>query len=127
MDLKNNDLTTDTSSIDQQTVDFLKRFDEQNGIYQNLSGEPEKLSHAPHEIVFNITANVLEENEKGEKTRSKHICTKYYHIPIPIDGNYNIFMDAFFNFLEESLSSAASKTYEQTNLYNKKPEEQKDE
>ena len=127
MDLENNDQTPDTADIDQQVADFLKSFDEQNGIRQNLSGEPEKLSDAPHEIVFNITANVLEENEKGEKTRSKHICTKYYHIPVPVDGDYHVFMEAFFKFLEESLSSAASKTYEQTNPYNKKPEEQKDE
>jgi hypothetical protein len=100
---------------EQQIEEFLRQFDSQPGYSQNLSGEPEKLSDAPHEIVFNITANVLEENEKGEKIRSKHICTKFYHIPVPIDGDYHIFMESFFKFLEEALSSSASQAYDKTN------------
>lgn len=123
MDIESNNPVDNTQDIDKEIADFLRRFDEQNGIYQNLSGEPEKISDAPHEIVFNITANVLEENDKGEKIRSKHICTKYYHIPVPIDGDYHVFMEAFFKFLEESLASSASKTYEQTNPYKQNSEE----
>lgn len=106
--------------------DFIKSLDEerdQSSLQQNLSGEPEKLSNATHEIVFNITANVLEENEKGEKLGSKHICTKYYHIPVPLDGDYKVFMEAFFKFLESSLASAASNAYQETSPYkNKDPD-----
>lgn len=115
-DIPNND------EMDERLKDFLKYFDNTSNPYnpyeQNLSDEPEKLSNATHEIVFNITANVLEENEKGEKVRSKKICTKYYHIPVPLDGDYDIFMEAFFKFLEQALSSSASQAYDSTNPYN---------
>lgn len=99
---------------------FIKSLDEERGhnvFNQNLTGQPDKISNATYEIVFDITANVLEENEKGEKVRSQEICTKYYHIPVPLDGDYKIFMESFFKFLENCLSSAASKTYEATSPY----------
>lgn len=102
---------------DEQILDLINKMDPMNSYSQNLSDEPEKLSNSTHEIVFNITANILEENQKGEKVRSKKICTKYYHIPVPIDGDSDIFMKTFFNFLEEALASAASKTYQETNPY----------
>lgn len=97
--------------ISQATIDFLKDFDKYT-FQQNLSEEPEKLSNVPHEIVFNITANVLEENDKGEKIKSKKICTKFYHIPVPLGADYDIFMEAFFSFLEKSLASAATEAYD---------------
>lgn len=116
MDIKDTSVNSnDQPQINQETIDFLRNFDKFHNFEQNLSEEPEKLSNVPHEIVFNITANALEENNKGEKVRSKKICTKYYHIPVPLGADYNVFMDAFFKFLEESLASAASKTYDKTN------------
>lgn len=78
--------------------------------YKRLEGgiedEQSKLIRCPHEIVFSITANVLMENEKGEKTGSREICNKNYHIPVPIDKDYKIYMDAFFEYLEKSLGES---------------------
>lgn len=94
--------------------DFIKEFDS-NNFTQDLTGEPKKLSEASHEIVFNITANILEENEKGEKVKSKQICTKYYHIPVPMGGDANAFMVSFFDFLEKSLAGSAKHAYNTNN------------
>lgn len=105
---------------------FIKSLDEERGheaFNQNLTGQPDKISNATYEIVFDITANVLEENEKGEKIRSQEICTKYYHIPVPLDGDYKVFMEAFFKFLENALSSAASNAYKETSPYKNEDKE----
>jgi hypothetical protein len=79
--------------------------------YKRLEGGtgsgPEKLIKCPHEIVFSIMANVLMENDKGEKTGSREICNKTYHIPVPIDKDYKSYMKAFFEYLEKSLGEAA--------------------
>lgn len=115
-----NDINPDFSKMDDETLkNFLKDHYSSQDYAQNLSDEPEKLSLSPYEIVFNVTANVLQENEKGEKLRSKHISTKFYHIPVPVDGDYNVFMESFFKFLEENLASAANKAYEENNPYKK--------
>jgi hypothetical protein len=66
-----------------------------------------KLTNSPHEIIFEITANVMEENNKGEIIGTKEICTKKYHIPVPIDKDYDIYMKTFFQHIEDCLLSAA--------------------
>lgn len=66
-------------------------------------GTPKKLILCNHEIVFNITAHVLEENLKGEIVGSKEICAKDYHIPVPFDKDYHNYMNIFFNRLEECI------------------------
>lgn len=68
---------------------------------------PEKVLSCPHEVVFTVIANVLEENEKGETIGSKEICQKNYHIPVPAMHDYNIYMDSFFKFLENCITSSA--------------------
>lgn len=100
----------DMQSIIDQIEDIKHR--------QNISNETHKLSDAPAEIVFNITANVVEQNEQEENIRSKQICTKYYHIPIPSGADHNIFMNTFFNFLENNLASAATQAYNETSVNN---------
>ena len=78
----------------------------------DLDNKPKKLIDCSHELVFKIVANVLEENTDGTLVGSKEIYAQNYHIPVPADNDYKVFVDTFFGFLEESLSSAASKTYE---------------
>jgi hypothetical protein len=75
-----------------------------------LNDSPKKLLDCPHEIVFNVTANVLSQNEKGEHTSTKEICTKNYHIPVPIGKDYDSFMQTFFQHVERSLESSYQKT-----------------
>jgi hypothetical protein len=64
---------------------------------------PGKLIQCTHEIVFTVTARVLEENLKGEIIGEKEVCIKTYHIPVPIDKDYNNYMSTFFKYLEDKM------------------------
>lgn len=72
--------------------------------YSNIK----KLTDSPHEIVFDITATVFEENNKGEIIGTKEISTQKYHIPVPVDQNYDIFMKTFFMHVQDCLLNAAN-------------------
>ena len=74
-----------------------------------------KLTNSPHEIVFDITASVFEENLKGELVGTKEICTKKFHIPVPIDKDYEIFMTTFFNHLEKCILTSTQVSYGDNN------------
>ena len=86
----------------------------QNEYGSLFEGQNKKIS-CKHEIIFNITASVISENEKGEDASYEEICTKHYHIPVKEDADYKEFMNAFFGFLEGCLASSAQKTYEKDN------------
>lgn len=81
---------------------------QQKGLNDN---NPEKLIECQHEIIFKITANVLQQNDDGELTSSKEICHKNYHIPVPSGSPYKEYMDSFFTFLENCLLESADKSY----------------
>lgn len=63
----------------------------------------QKLLKCAHEIIFTITAKVMEENAKGEIVGDKEICVKNYHIPVPIDKEYKDYMNTFFDYLESKI------------------------
>lgn len=75
-------------------------------LYKSMS--PQKLISCRHEIVFDITANVLQENEEGEVIGTTKICRKNYHIPVPADKDYDEYMVAFFDYLENCIANTAS-------------------
>lgn len=84
------------------------------GIKNNeLEQDNVKLLPCPHEIVFTINASVLMENEKGEFTGTREICTKNYHIPVPIDKDYEIFMKTFFEHIENCLINGMEESTQQ--------------
>ena len=64
---------------------------------------PGKLIQCTHEIVFTVTARVLEENLKGEIVGEKEVSIKTYHIPVPIDKDYSSYMSTFFKYLEDKM------------------------
>jgi hypothetical protein len=76
--------------------------------------KPQKLIDCPYEIIFDIKATVMEENEKGEIVGCKEICKKDYHIPVPPKKDYNIYMQSFFEHLEKCIISSAKHSTEQT-------------
>ena len=67
------------------------------------SEKNKKLTNSIHEIVFTITAKVMEENLKGEIVGEKEISVKNYHIPVPIDKDYKNYMSTFFKYLEDKI------------------------
>ena len=74
-----------------------------------------KLTNSPHEIVFDITASVFEENLKGELIGTKEICTKKFHIPVPIDKEYELFMKTFFTHIEKCILASTQVAYGDNN------------
>jgi len=79
----------------------------------DLASDNQKVTTTPHEIVFDITATVLSENEKGEAVATKEIMTKKFHIPVPIDKDYNKFMGVFFGHLEGAILESTQKAYKE--------------
>jgi hypothetical protein len=76
----------------------------------DLFPETTKLISCPHEIIFTINANVVEENEEGETKGSKELCVRTYHIPVPTDVDYTEYMNSFFAFFEDLLLQTIDKT-----------------
>ena len=98
----------------QSIEDFKKaiqQINDQRSDYSNQLGleleENKKLLDCRHEIVFTLIANVIEQNDQGEAVASKHICKKNYHIPVPATKDYNTYMTAFFEFLENCIANSA--------------------
>lgn len=78
-------------------------FDYSQGQYAEIFEEQKKVTDTAHEIVFKLTANVLEQNEKGEYTKSKGMFEQNYHIPVPIGTVAKDYVDAFFDFIKQQI------------------------
>lgn len=107
---------------EQLYKEYIALFNQFSGSSQRLNPDliegKKKLISCRHEIVFNINARVMEEDELGNTVATAAICTKNYHIPVPSDKDYNVYMDAFFKHLESCLSQSAqhsSNKKEETN------------
>jgi len=82
-----------------------------NNNYDEFFVDEQKLSECKYELLFSISASLLEENE-GQLSNSQNIYAQNYHIPIPNDKDHKIFLNTFFKFLENSLSASASEAYQ---------------
>ena len=121
----NNDISQE--DIDRIKEDIIKSFSDVNindpeqlmkYLQSNYIGDlpnidrPKKLISCPHEIVFNLRASVMEENEKGEIVSCKEVCQKDYHIPVPPKKDYTTYMECFFKYLENCITNSAKNTNE---------------
>lgn len=88
--------------------------------YAELFEGKQKKIACPYELVFNISAYLMEENESGEDMSSKQVCGKNYHIPVKDGADPQIFMDAFFSYLENCLTESAKLSYQNSESTNKK-------
>ena len=103
---------------DEITEAVYKNFEQiSQAYYQELDeySNLKKLTDSPHEIVFDVTATVLEENLKGEIVGTKEISTQKYYIPVPINQDYDVFMQTFFSHIHNCLGDAASKANNKKN------------
>lgn len=99
------DLINDT---EPQADNYHKTFDQ-----QRLSDDSKtKILSCPYEIIIAVSANVLEENPKGELIGCVEICDKNYHIPVPIGADYHEYMNIFLDHLEKCISSSATMTHQ---------------
>jgi hypothetical protein len=98
------------SVLSKEKFDFLKQqFENQ----LNLFPEETKLIDCPHEIVFGLNINVLEQNEEGLNIGSKEISSKTYHIPVPTGVHYEDYVNTFVDFFEQAMIHAANQTDKQ--------------
>lgn len=89
-------------------------FDYSDSQYAEIFEDQQKLTDTAHEIVFKITANVLEQNEKGEYVKSKGMFEQNYHIPIPVGSLCTDYVDAFFDFIKKQMIDAIAAADEKT-------------
>jgi hypothetical protein len=80
----------------------------------NLFPESTKLISCPHEIVFSVTANVLEENKEGQSVGSVELLSQTYHMPVPEDKNYIDFVNAFMEFFEKTMAESYNEANKNT-------------
>lgn len=78
-----------------------------------------KLIECRHEIVISVIAHVLEDDDEGNSVGSKEICKKNYHIPVPSNRDYNEYLDGFFKFLENCMSTSVNKLDSESSKDNK--------
>ena len=72
----------------------------------NLFPESTKLISCDHEIIFSVTANVLEENKEGQNVGSVELLSQTYHMPVPKDKYYIDFVNAFMEFFEKTMADS---------------------
>jgi hypothetical protein len=72
----------------------------------NLFPESTKLISCAHEIVFSVTANVLEENKEGQNVGSVELLSQTYHMPVPENKHYIDFVNAFMEFFEKTMAES---------------------
>lgn len=64
-----------------------------------------------YELVFNITAHMMKQDDDGKDMSCEQVCGKNYHIPVKEGSDPTIFMNTFFQFLEGCLSQSAKQAY----------------
>ena len=86
--------------------------------YKYIFDDPNKVkkqTDSQYEIHINLTANVLENIPGAEFPESKNICTNNYFIPVPSGHNHHEYLKAFFDYVENCMSSSASSAEEKFN------------
>tara|TARA_B100000902_G_C26407748_1_gene480824 strand:+ start:38 stop:346 length:309 start_codon:yes stop_codon:yes gene_type:complete len=80
--------------------------------YEELDNTPKKLIDAPHEIVFTVEANILEQNEKHENIGSRLIHKTNFHMPVPEGKDAMEYMDGFLQHFQQCLLNTEEKINE---------------
>ena len=77
--------------------------------YEELDTAPKKLIDCPHEIIFSVEANILEQNEKHENVGSKLIHKTNFHMEVPEGKDAIKYMEGFLQHFQECLLQTAKK------------------
>lgn len=75
--------------------------------YAELNTSPRKLIDCPHEIIFSVESNIMEQNEKRENVGSKLIHKRNFHMPVPPGEDPEEYMSIFLKHFENSLAKTA--------------------
>jgi hypothetical protein len=105
--------------LPKNSFDILKhQFDNQLSFFP----EETKLIDCPHEIIFSLGINVLEQDKEGYIVANREVSTKTYHIPVPTGIKYTEYVKTFTDFFEEAMVIAADKTDEKIHKPTEKEE-----
>lgn len=80
--------------------------------YDQFFVDETKLTECKFELVFNITASLLQQDETGNLSNTKQIYSQNYHIPVPDEKNHKIFLDTFFKYLEGHILESSKVAYD---------------
>lgn len=80
--------------------------------YDQFFVDETKLSDCKFELVFNITASLLEQNETGNVSNTKQLYAQNYIIPVPDEKDHKIFLDTFFKYLENHILESSKVAYD---------------
>lgn len=117
------DINDDDAKISPELLKKLQEFNSMNiediidPIHDNdfetpeQEESPKKLIECPHEILFTVIGHAMQQNNKGELINTTELCKKHFHIPVPIDQDYKLYMNTFFEYLENNII----KTIDDTN------------
>lgn len=106
MIMQDNISETDKEKITQALESIRAQFDS-SSLHRTIAENHAKLIDCRHEIVISVMAHVIEEDDIGQTIGSKEICKKNYHIPVPSNRDYHEYLDGFFKFFENCMSSSA--------------------
>jgi hypothetical protein len=112
--------------LSQEAIEIFKKQLEELGAnpnidlseYKYIFDDPNKVkkqTDSQYEIHINLTANVLENIPGAEFPDSKSVCTNNYFIPVPSGHNHHEYLKAFFDYVENCMSSSASSVEEKPN------------
>jgi hypothetical protein len=86
--------------------------------YDQFFVDENKLSECKFELVFSLTASLLEQDDTGNVINTKNMYTQNYHIPIPDEKNHKIFLDTFFKYLEGHILESSKVAYDIKDISN---------
>jgi hypothetical protein len=119
MNNTNTDKPKEISEEDKQkileAIEAIQKQHDSASLANNISMSSDKLIDCRHEIVIQVVAKILEEDQTGMTIGAKEICQKNYHIPVPANRDYNEYTKGFFDFLENCMSTSATNLEEDTN------------
>jgi hypothetical protein len=75
--------------------------------YAGLFNEDESLLDCPVEMIFTVTCNVLNKNQKGEIESSEKVIVKTYHVPLDNKKEVERYVEGFFNKFHEKMEQQA--------------------
>jgi hypothetical protein len=76
---------------------------------------PKHITSSPHEITVFVKAEVSDIDNKGNLSEIKDLFEKYYHIPVPNNTDYMVYVTKFFEKFHSDLEITCQEIHTQDN------------
>lgn len=88
-------------------------FEESSQQYAGLFQKDEALLDSPVELIFTISCNVLNKNQKGEIENTDKVLIKNYHVPLDNKKEVERYIEGFFNKFHDKMDQQAREIFEE--------------